>query len=157
LSIIDVTGGHQPVHSEDRRVWAVFNGELYNFKSLRLELEGRGHRFQTLGDSEVVAHAWHAWGERAAERLRGMFAFALWDDRQESLFLVRDRIGIKPLYWSWDGRTLLFGSEMKALLCARAEHPLGGLDPEALRAFLCFGYVPAPFSMFERVRCLPPG
>jgi asparagine synthase (glutamine-hydrolysing) len=157
LSIIDVAGSHQPVHSEDRRVWAVFNGELYNFKALRAELEGLGHGFGTLGDSEVVAHAWEAWGERSAERLRGMFAFALWDERQESLLLVRDRIGIKPLYWSWDGRTLLFGSEMKALLSVRAEHALGGLDPAALRAFLCFGYVPAPLSMFEGVRCLPPG
>jgi asparagine synthase (glutamine-hydrolysing) len=157
LSIIDVAGSHQPVHNEDRRVWAVFNGELYNFKALRAELEGLGHRFETQGDSEVVAHAWEEWGERSAARLRGMFAFALWDERQETLFLVRDRVGIKPLYWAWDGGTLLFGSEMKALLCARAEHPLGGLDPAALQAFLCFGYVPPPLSMFEGARCLPPG
>jgi asparagine synthase (glutamine-hydrolysing) len=157
LSIIDVAGSHQPVRSEDGRVRAVFNGELYNFKALRAELAGLGHRFETQGDSEVVVHAWEEWGERAAERLRGMFAFALWDERQETLCLVRDRIGIKPLYWAWDGRTLLFGSEMKALLCARAEHPLGGLDAAALRAFLCFGYVPAPLSMFEGARCLPPG
>jgi asparagine synthase (glutamine-hydrolysing) len=157
LSIIDVAGSHQPVHNEDRRVWAVFNGELYNFKALRAELVALGHRFETQGDSEVVAHAWEEWGERSAERLRGMFAFALWDERQETLLLVRDRIGIKPLYWAWDGETLLFGSEMKALLSARAEHPLGGLDPAALRAFLCFGYVPSPLTMFEGARCLPPG
>jgi asparagine synthase (glutamine-hydrolysing) len=157
LSIIDVAGSHQPVHNEDRRVWAVFNGELYNFRALRAELASLGHRFETQGDSEVVAHAWEEWGERSAERLRGMFAFALWDERQETLLLVRDRIGIKPLYWAWDGETLLFGSEMKALLSARAEHPLGGLDPAALRAFLCFGYVPSPLTMFEGARCLPPG
>jgi len=157
LSIIDVAGSHQPVHNEDRRVWAVFNGELYNFKALRAELVALGHRFETEGDSEVVVHAWEAWGERCAERLRGMFAFALWDERPETLLLVRDRLGIKPLYWAWDGEALLFGSEMKALLSARAEHPLGGLDPAALRAFLCFGYVPAPLAMFAGARCLPPG
>jgi asparagine synthase (glutamine-hydrolysing) len=161
LSIIDVAGSHQPVRGEDRgggrRVWAVFNGELYNFKALRAELAALGHRFETQGDSEVVAHAWEEWGERSTERLRGMFAFALWDEREETLLLVRDRVGIKPLYWAWDGRTLLFGSEMKALLCAGVEHPLGSLDAAALRAFLCFGYVPAPLSMFEGARCLPPG
>jgi asparagine synthase (glutamine-hydrolysing) len=157
LSVIDVAGSHQPVHGEDRRVWAVFNGELYNFKALRAELESLGHRFETQGDSEVVVHAWEAWGERAPERLRGMFAFALWDERRETLFLVRDRVGIKPLYWAWDGRSLFFGSEMKALLCGRAEVPLGDLDPSALRAFLCFGYVPAPLTMFAGARCLPPG
>jgi asparagine synthase (glutamine-hydrolysing) len=157
LSIIDVAGSHQPVRSEDGRVRAVFNGELYNFKALRAELAGLGHRFESQGDSEVVAHAWEEWGEAAAERLRGMFAVALWDEEQETLVLLRDRVGIKPLYWAWDGHSLLFGSEMKALLSARPEHSLGGLDPAALRAFLCFGYVPAPLTMFEGARCLPPG
>ena len=157
LSIIDVAGSHQPVRSEDGRVRAVFNGELYNFKALRAELAGLGHRFETQGDSEVVAHAWEEWGEAAAGRLRGMFAVALWDERQETLVLLRDRVGIKPLYWAWDGHSLLFGSEMKALLSTRPEHSLGGLDAAALRAFLCFGYVPAPLTMFEGARCLLPG
>lgn len=161
LSIIDVSGSHQPLRGEDqgygRRVRAVFNGELYNFKALRAELAARGHRFETAGDAEVVVHAWEEWAEGSLGRLRGMFAFALWDEREETLLLVRDRVGIKPLYWAWDGETLLFGSEMKALLAARAEHALGGLDATALRAFLCFGYVPAPYTMFEGVRCLPPG
>ena len=161
LSIIDVAGSHQPVHGEigddGRCVRAVFNGELYNFRALRAELAGLGHRFATDGDSEVVVHAWEAWGMGMFERLRGMFAFALWDERQETLLLARDRVGIKPLYWAWDGEALAFGSEMKALLCARAEVPLGGLDASALQAYLCYGYVPAPMTMFERARCLPPG
>ncbi len=156
LRIIDLLGSRQPVHNEDRSIWAVFNGELYNFKRVRIELEARGHRFYTQGDSEVIVHAYEEWGERCVDHLTGMFAIAVWDESHQRLILFRDRIGIKPLYYAFVGGALLFGSEMKALLCARAEYPLGGIEPRALRAFLSFGYVPAPLTMFESARCLPP-
>src|SRR5438128_3428875 len=157
LSIIDVAGSHQPVHNEDRRVWAAFNGEIYNFKRARAELQERGHRFYTVGDSEVIVHAWEEWGDRCVDHLHGMFAFAVGDDRLRQLVLIRDRLGIQPLYYAIVGDTLLFGSEMKALLAARPDHALGDIDPRALRAFLSFGYVPSPMTMFSAARCLPPG
>ncbi|HYB70126.1 MAG TPA: asparagine synthase (glutamine-hydrolyzing) [Candidatus Bathyarchaeia archaeon] len=157
LSIIDVVSSHQPVHNEDRSVWAVFNGEIYNFKSLREELAARGHRFYTQGDSETVVHAYEEWGVDCAAHLRGMFALAVWDEPRRRLLLLRDRIGIKPLYYAAVGDTLLFASEVKALLAVRREHPPGDLDAAALRAFACFGYVPAPLTMWSRIRCLPPG
>jgi asparagine synthase (glutamine-hydrolysing) len=157
LSIIDVAHSHQPVHNEDRTIWAVFNGEIYNFKSLREELAARGHRFYTQGDSETVVHAYEEWGPGCVDHLRGMFAFAVWDEPRRQLLLVRDRIGIKPLYYAAVGDTLLFASEVKALLAVRHEYPPGDLDPAGLRAFACFGYVPAPLTMFTRLRCLPPG
>lgn len=157
LRIIDVMGSHQPVHNEDRTIWAVFNGEIYNFKRVRSELRAHGHEFYTDGDSEVVVHAYEKWGNRCGEHLNGMFAFAVWDERQRRLLLTRDRLGIKPLYYAVDGGTLLFGSEMKSLLAARPEYTLHEIDPFALRAFLSFGYVPSPFTMFSGARCLPPG
>jgi len=157
LSIIDVMGSHQPVHNEDRTVWAVFNGEIYNFRRLRRDLEERGHRFYTQGDSETLVHAYEEWGADCVLHLRGMFAAAIWDDPRRRLLLFRDRVGIKPLYYASVGDTLLFASEMKALLAAEREYPLGGLDPRALQAFACFGYVPAPRTMFSAARCLPPG
>jgi asparagine synthase (glutamine-hydrolysing) len=157
LRIIDLAGSHQPVHSEERDVWAVFNGEIYNFRAVRAELEGRGHRFYTQGDTEVVVHAWQEWGAGCVEHLIGMFAIAVWDGRRQTLCLFRDRLGIKPLYYAHVGDTLLFGSEMKALLAARPAHTLGSLDPVALRAYLTFGYVPGPRTMFETSRSLPPG
>ncbi len=157
LSIIDVAGSHQPVHNEDRTIWAVFNGEIYNFTRLRAELQARGHHFYTQGDSETVVHAYEEWGPDCVERLRGMFAVALWDEPRRRLLLLRDRIGIKPLYYAVRDDVLLFGSEMKALLAVRREYPPGGLDPAALRGFAVFGYVPAPLTMFSQARCLPPG
>jgi asparagine synthase (glutamine-hydrolysing) len=157
LSIIDVAGSHQPVHNEDRTVWAVFNGEIYNFRRLRRELQGRGHDFYTQGDSETLVHAYEEWGSDCVLHLRGMFAAAVWDQPRRRLLLFRDRIGIKPLYYAAVGDTLLFASEMKSLLAARREYPLGGLDQRALQAFACFGYVPAPLTMFTGARCLPPG
>jgi len=157
LSIIDVAGNHQPVHNEDRTVWAVFNGEIYNFQRLRRELQGRGHDFRTRGDSETLVHAYEEWGPDCVLHLRGMFAAAVWDEPRRRLLLFRDRIGIKPLYYAAVGDTLLFASEMKSLLAARREYPLGGLDHRALQAFACFGYVPAPLTMFTGARCLPPG
>src|SRR5499427_7863254 len=115
LSIIDLSTGHQPVHNEDRSVWVVFNGEIYNFKSLRADLERQGHCFYTETDTEVIVHLYEQYGEGCVEKMRGMFAFAVWDERRKKLMLARDRLGIKPVFYTVvDGR-LAFGSELKAL------------------------------------------
>ena len=117
LSIIDLATGQQPLYNEDGSVVVVFNGEIYNFQSLIPELEALGHRFHTRSDTEVIVHGWEAWGERCVDRFRGMFAFALWDENKQTLFLARDRLGVKPLYYALlpDGH-LIFGSELKSLL-----------------------------------------
>lgn len=156
LSIIDVEGGHQPLSNEDGTVWIAYNGEAYNFPEVRSELAGRGHRFRTRTDTETLVHAYEEWGESFLERFRGMFAFALWDRRERKLLLVRDRLGIKPLYYSLhrDG-TLVFGSELKSvLLHPRTERTL---DLRALDLFLTVEYVPAPHSIFREIRKLPAG
>src|SRR5215510_1000632 len=115
LSIIDIAGGHQPVHNEDRSVWVVFNGEIYNFQGLRRLLERQGHRFYTSTDTEVIVHLYEQYGESCVDKMRVMFAFALWDERRRTLLLARDRLGIKPLFYTIvDGR-LAFGSELKVL------------------------------------------
>ena len=115
LSIIDLSGGHQPLFNEDRSVVVVYNGEIYNFKALAKELAAAGHRFRTHCDTEVIVHAWEEWGEACVERFRGMFAFALWDSNRRTLFLARDRLGIKPLHYALLGcGRLLFGSELRA-------------------------------------------
>ena len=116
LAIVDVAGGQQPMANEDQTVWIVFNGEIYNHPTLRPELEARGHRYRTRSDTETILHLYEEEGERCVERLQGMFAFAIWDSRQEVLFLARDRIGIKPLYYWQNHRCLVFGSEIKSLL-----------------------------------------
>lgn len=155
LSIIDLAGGHQPLFNEDDSVTVVYNGEIYNFKELARELTERGHRFRTVCDTEVVVHAWEEWGPDCVKRFRGMFAFALWDARQETLFLARDRLGIKPLYYALlaDGR-LIFGSEMKALLCdPKLERQF---DIQAVEDYFAFGYAPDPKTIYEGVRKLPP-
>lgn len=156
LSILDLSpAGHQPMCNEDRSVWVVFNGEIYNFAELRRELEGLGHRFVSNSDTEVIVHGWEAWGERCVERLRGMFAFAVWDDRRRVLFLARDRVGIKPLFYYWDGRTLAFASELKALRqCPDLDL---AVDPTALFDFLTYLYIPAPKTAYKNVRKLEPG
>ncbi len=153
LSIIDLGGGNQPIGSEDRRLQLVCNGEIYNYRELRDELRGKGHRFATETDVEVVVHLYEELGPRCLERLNGMFAFAIWDERERSLFAARDRLGKKPLYYADTGRELLFGSELKALL----EHPScpRELDPAALSRYLAFEYVPAPFSILAGVGKLP--
>src|SRR5436190_8639793 len=116
LSIVDVSAGHQPLSNEDESIWLVFNGEIYNHSDVRPELEAAGHRYKTRSDTETIVHAYEAWGEGCVDRLRGMFAFALWDRRHRRLLLARDRMGVKPLYWAHvDGR-LLFGSEIKSIL-----------------------------------------
>lgn len=156
LSIIDLAGGHQPLSNEDGSVWVAFNGEIYNFVELMPELERLGHRFATRSDTEVIVHAWEEWGESCVERFRGMFAFALFDRRRRTLFLARDRLGIKPLFYTRlaDG-TVLFGSELKALLC----HPELGrqVDPRGVEEFFAFGYVAEPRTILDGVAKLPPG
>jgi len=156
LSIIDVSGGRQPLYNEDGSVVVVYNGEIYNYRGLVDELRARGHVFRTHCDSEVIVHAWEEWGEASVERFNGMFAFALWDRKLGMGFLARDRIGIKPLYYAelGDGQ-VLFGSELKALLA----HP--GLpreiDANAVEEFFAYGYVAEPRSIFRGVKKLPPG
>src|SRR6266536_3514089 len=114
LSIIDVKTGHQPMSNEDESVWIVFNGEIYNHQELRKDLQHRGHRYRTRSDTETIVHLYEEYGRDCVQHLRGMFAFAIWDRPKRLLFLARDRLGIKPLYYRYDGNTLLFGSEIKA-------------------------------------------
>jgi asparagine synthase (glutamine-hydrolysing) len=155
LSIIDLSGGHQPIGSADGTRWVVCNGEIYNFRELRRELEAKGHRFRTNSDTEVVLHAYAEHGDAFVERLNGMFGFALWDARKRRLLIGRDRLGIKPIYYLSDGKRLAFASEAKALLELPGVKP--EVDPTALRAYLELGYVPAPLSMFRGIRKLPIG
>ena len=157
LSIIDLSPlGHQPMHSADGRYVITFNGEVYNFPDLRTELEALGHRFNGGSDTEVMLEAFAAWGlEQALTRFVGMFAFALWDRQTRTLYLVRDRLGVKPLYWCQHRGVVLFGSELKALMA----HPAwqAEIDHEAAAAFVRYSYVPAPATIFRNVHKLPPG
>ncbi|HKF01954.1 MAG TPA: asparagine synthase (glutamine-hydrolyzing) [Candidatus Sulfotelmatobacter sp.] len=155
LSIIDLAGGHQPVFNEDRSVWIVFNGEIYNFLELRPELEHRGHRFSTHTDTEVIVHLYEEYGSECVQKLRGMFAFALYDERAGRLLLVRDRLGKKPLHYAVRDNTLLFASEIKAILAVRPD--LGKVNHEALLQYMYFGYVPDSATVFETIQKLPPG
>jgi asparagine synthase (glutamine-hydrolysing) len=155
LSIIDLAGGHQPVFNEDRSVWVVFNGEIYNFLQLRSELQGRGHKFATHTDTEVIVHLYEEMGSDCVHQLRGMFAFALYDERRRKVLIGRDRLGEKPMHYSFDGKRLLFGSEIKALLAVEPE--LAQIDHQALRQYLQFGYVPDPNTAFLEIKKLPPG
>jgi asparagine synthase (glutamine-hydrolysing) len=155
LSIIDLDHGDQPIANEDGSVVVVQNGEIYNYRELRRELERRGHRFATASDTEVLVHLYEEHGDAFLERLRGMFALALWDARDGRLLLARDRFGIKPLYYRLAGGTLTFASELKAML----ELPgFGrGIDPRAMAAYLAFNSIPAPLTIFAEARKLPPG
>jgi asparagine synthase (glutamine-hydrolysing) len=155
LSIIDLSTGHQPIHNEDQTVWIVFNGEIYNFRELRAELEAAGHRFYTSTDTEVIVHAYEQWGADAIVRLRGMFGLAIWDAKTKSLLVARDRIGIKPLYYAEVNGRLYFGSELKSIL--EAPDLPRELDASALDHYLSFLYTPRDGSIFKRVRKLPPG
>jgi asparagine synthase (glutamine-hydrolysing) len=156
LAIIDLSGGKQPLYNEDESVVVVFNGEIYNYQDLMKELIAAGHVFRTRSDTEAIVHAWEEWGEDCVDHFRGMFVFAIWDRRAETLFLARDRLGIKPLYYSEmpDG-TLIFGSELKSLLV----HPglERELDPTAIEEYFAYGYVPDPKSIYRSVRKLAPG
>jgi len=155
LSIIDLASGHQPIHNEDQTIWTVFNGEIYNFRELRRELERAGHRFYTASDTEVIVHAYEEWGTGAIGRLRGMFGLAIWDARSRTLLLARDRIGIKPLCYAEACGRLYFGSEIKSLLCA--PEVSRELDVDALNHYLSFLYTPSDGSIFSGVRKLLPG
>jgi asparagine synthase (glutamine-hydrolysing) len=150
LSIIDLETGDQPLTNEDGAVVVVQNGELYNYRELRRELEAAGHRFRSQGDTEVLAHGYEEWGDALPGRLRGMFAAAIWDARRRRLLLARDRYGIKPLYYRADAGGLEFASELRAL-------PRGEVDLDALEAFLAFNCIPDPLSIFAGTRKLPPG
>jgi asparagine synthase (glutamine-hydrolysing) len=156
LSIIDLEGGKQPLYNEDETVVVTYNGEIYNFQELAAELQALGHTFRTHCDTEVIVHAWEQWGTKCLGRFNGMFAFALWDRNQETLFLVRDRIGIKPLYYAMqpDGQ-LVFASELKAVV--RNPAVSRELDPYAIEDYFTFGYVPEPRSIYRAVQKLEPG
>jgi len=156
LSIIDIAGGRQPIFNEDGSLSIVFNGEIYNFLELKPELEAKGHVFKTNSDTEAIVHAYEEFGTNCVDHLRGMFAFAIWNEKSRTLFLARDRVGKKPLYYTITSHgTLVFGSELKSLL----EHPevQRELDPKALDAYLTLGYVPDPLSIFRNINKLPPG
>src|SRR6184192_44704 len=155
LSIIDLAGGHQPMHNEDSTVWVVQNGEIYNHLELRRQLIAAGHAFATQSDTEVLVHGYEEWGERMVERLNGMFAFALLDRRKASLMLARDRMGIKPLHYAVDGERLVFASELKALLQDPALRK--GIDPVALDEYLAYEFVPSPRSIVRGISKLRPG
>jgi len=155
LSVIDLSAGRQPLFNEDGSVAIVFNGEIYNFRALAEELAGLGHVFRTHSDTEVIVHAWEQWGAACVHRLSGMFAFGLWDRRRQTLFLARDRLGIKPLYYALlDDGMLVFGSELKSLLA----HPRMGRDilPQAVEDYFAYGYVPEPKTIFRQAHKLPP-
>jgi asparagine synthase (glutamine-hydrolysing) len=154
LAIIDIAGGRQPIFNEDGSVATVFNGEIYNYRTLRRELEARGHRFQTNSDTEVIVHLWEEYGAEFAARLNGMFAIALCDRRRGRFLLARDHLGIKPLYWCHTGPHLVFGSEIKALLASGLVDRR--LDVDALGQFLAWEYVPAPHTLFSGVHKLEP-
>jgi asparagine synthase (glutamine-hydrolysing) len=156
LSIIDIATGQQPLFNEDGSVVVIFNGEIYNYQELIPELQAAGHRFHTKSDTEVIVHAWEQWGEACVQRFRGMFAFVLWDRNRQTLFMARDRMGVKPLYYALlDDGTLLFGSELKSLLAH------GGLkrdiDPLAVEEYFALGYVADPRTIFRQARKLAPG
>jgi asparagine synthase (glutamine-hydrolysing) len=155
LSIIDLEGGGQPQYNEDGSVAVVFNGEIYNYRALRSELQARGHRFATASDTEVIVHGWEEWQEGVVDQLRGMFAFAILDQPQQRLLLARDRLGVKPLFYALlpEG-VLIFASELKALL----EHPglPRALDPRRVEDFFAFGYVPDPGTILRSVCKLEP-
>jgi asparagine synthase (glutamine-hydrolysing) len=155
LAIIDLAGGAQPLDNEDGSVWVSFNGEIYNYQELHRDLAARGHAFRTRSDTEVIVHAYEEWGEACVERLRGMFAFAIWDERQQSLFLARDRLGIKPLvYWHTPER-LAFASELQGL--AELDPCPSAVDLTAIDYYLELLYIPTPYTIFQGVSKLPPG
>lgn len=154
LSIIDLAGGHQPMHDETGQIHVVFNGEIYNYRELRSELQARGRPFHTQSDCEVIVQAYAEYGDACFERLHGMFGIAIWDARSRTLLLARDRFGEKPLFYAHDTQRIAFASELKSLI--RVPGFDRGIDNEALRSYVCYGYVPTPSSIFGSVRKLPP-
>jgi asparagine synthase (glutamine-hydrolysing) len=155
LSIIDLATGQQPLSNEDGSVWIVFNGEIYNYLEVRAEIEKKGHRFQTKSDTETIVHAYEEYGEDCPKKLNGMFAFAILDLRKQSLFMARDRLGIKPMYYYYDASKFVFASELKAIL--QIQDIPRNVELQALDMFLTFEYIPAPYTIFQNIAKLPPG
>jgi asparagine synthase (glutamine-hydrolysing) len=155
LKIIDLVKGDQPIHNEDGSIWIVFNGEVYNYRDLRLALEGKGHRFYTDSDTETIVHAFEEWGDACVSRLRGMFAFAVWDTKRRRLYFARDRFGKKPLFYRLTASGFYFSSEIKGLL--QDDSQPRTMSQEALDYFFTYMYIPSPLSIFEGIRKLPPG
>ncbi|VFQ44336.1 asparagine synthase (glutamine-hydrolyzing) [Desulfoluna butyratoxydans] len=155
LSIIALDSGHQPIPNEDRSVWVTYNGEIYNYASIKAELTGKGHRFATDSDTEVIVHAYEEWGDACVQKFRGMFAFVLWDQRRDRIFAARDRVGIKPLYYFFEANRFVFGSEIKAIL----EHPdvPRKVRSESVSDYFHLMYVPGPESIFDGIHKLLPG
>ena len=155
LSIIDLAGGHQPMSDPEEKVWVVFNGEIYNFRELRSELEGFGHKFRTSSDTEVIIHGYKQWGSDVLNHLNGMFGLAIWDEERRGLVLARDRYGIKPLYYCVDSGELYFGSEIRAIFAGKEEYE--AVDPRSLYLFLRYRFTPSPRTIFKNLNKLPPG
>jgi len=155
LSIIDLAGGHQPMSDAGKTVWVIFNGEIYNYKELRRELQSKGHQFKTSCDTEVIVHGYKEWGTRVFDRLNGMFGLAIWDVANQRLVVARDAMGIKLVYYKIDNGTLTFGSEIRSILAAGDSRP--AVDPVALKLFLQFRYTPSPLTIFQGIRKLAPG
>lgn len=155
LSIVDVAGGHQPISNEDGSLWIVFNGEIYNHQSLREQLIARGHAYRTHSDTETIVHLYEEYGRNCVQHLRGMFAFAIWDKKQNKLFIARDRLGIKPLYYKLTADRLLFGSEIKVVLAHVGIRP--EFNQAMLPEFLAFGYLSGEETFYSGIRKLPPG
>jgi len=154
LSIIDLNTGHQPISNEDGTVWIAFNGEIYNYQELRTQLQNKGHKFSTQTDTEVIVHLYEEFGEECISKLRGMFAFAIWDDRQQVLLVARDRLGIKPLYYWRTGKSVVFASEIKAILADPEVNP--EVIPSLVDRFLTFYYMPGEETLLRNIRKLPP-
>src|SRR5438105_10975441 len=155
LSIIDLGGGHQPMSDAEETVWIIFNGEIYNFKELRAELEKRGHHFRTRCDTEVIVHGYKEWGTDVLSHLNGMFGVAIWDVKKQRLVVARDAMGIKLIYYRVANGQLTFGSEIRPILAAENSKP--AIDPVALNLFIRFRYTPSPLTIFDGVRKLAPG
>jgi asparagine synthase (glutamine-hydrolysing) len=153
LSIIDLSpAGHQPMSNEDESIWLVFNGEIYDFQEHRLRLTTKGHYLKSQTDCEIIIHLYEEFGISCLDHLNGMFALALWDSRNRQLWLVRDRLGKKPLHYYWDNKKLVFASEIKAILCD-PDVPRE-IDYEALDLYLTLNYIPAPWTIFKNIRKL---
>src|SRR5438132_7159566 len=155
LSIIDLAGGHHPMSDAEETVWIVFNGEIYNYKELRAQLQGKGHQFRTNSDTEVIIHGYKDWGADVFDHLNGMFGLAIWDVQKKRLILARDAMGIKLIYYKVNSGTLTFGSEIRPILAAQKSRP--DVDPVALNLFLRFRYTPSPLTIFQGIRKLAPG
>ena len=155
LSIIDLASGHQPMSDAEETVWLIFNGEIYNYRELRRELQSKGHRFKTNSDTEVIIHGYKEWGTQVFDRLNGMFGLAIWDVPNQRLVVARDAMGIKLVYYEIDNGTLTFGSEIRSILTAMDSKP--AVDPVALKLFLQFRYTPSPLTIFQGIRKLAPG